>query len=138
MTAGPAYPRPRADADNRHFLDEWREGRLALQACSSCGHKFFYARPLCPNCWSDGLTWISAKGEGEVVSFSLIYRPNDPAFLGEVPIALAEVRLTEGVALLARIVDANPASIRTGMRVGLLPKAEAARFPLPAFRPKGA
>ena len=135
MNPHPAYPQPRADADNRRFLEEWREGRLVFQACGSCGHKFLYARALCPQCWSDALSWVSAKGEGEVVSFSLIYRPNDPAFFDEVPIALAEIRLLEGPALLARIVGAHPGSLKSGMLVCLLSKPEASRFPLPTFGP---
>lgn len=136
MTADTAYPQPQADSDNRHFLKSWREGRMVLQTCSSCGRKFFYARPLCPHCWSDALTWLPAAGEGEVVSFSLIHRPNHPAFLSEVPIALAEIRLIEGVTLLARIVGADPESLRTGMPVRLVSKSEASRFPLPTFRPQ--
>lgn len=135
--ANPAFPQARADTDNRQFLEEWHEGRLAFQACGSCGHKFFYARPLCPNCWSDALSWVLAKGKGDVVSFSLVHRPNDPAFLSEVPIALAEIRLEEGVILLARIVDAKPEAIRSGMPVRLVSKSEASRFPLPTFRPQG-
>lgn len=136
MTTDTAYPQVRSDTDNRHFLDEWREGRLVLQTCGSCGRRFFYARPLCPHCWSDELAWAPAKGEGEVVSYSFIYRPNHPSFLGEVPIALAEIRLVEGVTLLARVIDAAPDSMRTGMPVRLLSKSEASRFPLPTFRPQ--
>lgn len=136
MTTDTAYPRAKADADNRHFLEEWQEGRLVFQTCGSCGCKFFYARPLCPHCWSDALAWVPATGEGKVVSYSLIYRPNHQSFLGEVPIALAEIRLLEGVTLLARIVGASPDSIQTGMPVRLLPKSEATRFPLPTFRPQ--
>lgn len=135
MTTHPTYPQPRADRDNQHFIDEWRDGgRLAFQTCSACGQKFFYPRPLCPHCWSDGLSWTPAQGAGEIVSFSLVYRPNDPAFFDEAPIALAEIRIAEGPTLLARIVGAAPDSIRTGMPVRLVPKSEAGRFPLPAFK----
>jgi uncharacterized OB-fold protein len=136
MTTDTAYPQAKADTDNRHFLEEWQEGRLVFQACESCGRKFFYARPLCPHCWSDALEWVAARGEGEIVSYSLIHRPNHPSFLGEVPIALAEIRLLEGVRLLARVVGAGPGSLRTGMPVRLLSKSEASRFPLPTFRPQ--
>lgn len=133
MTSHSAYPQPRADRDNQHFLDEWRDGRLAFQACGSCGHKFFYPRPLCPHCWSDQLTWMQAEGRGQVVSFSLVHRPNDPAFIDEAPIALAEIRIAEGPTLLARLVDAASESIQMGMPVRLVPKSGAGRFPLPAF-----
>jgi hypothetical protein len=81
------------------------------------------------------LTWLPAAGDGEVVSFSLIHRPNHPSFFGEVPIVLAEIRLVEGVTLLARIVGAAPNSLRSGLPVRLVSKSEAARFPLPTFEP---
>ena len=137
MTGNAEYPQPQADTDNRRFLESWREGRLALQACGSCGRKFYYARPLCPHCWSEALTWLPAAGVGEVISYSLIHRPNHPSFFGEVPIALAEIRLVEGVTLLARVVGAAPGLLRSGLPVRLVSIPEAARFPLPTFEPAG-
>lgn len=137
MTAHTAYPQPHADSDNRHFVESWREGRLVLQKCGSCGRAFFYARPLCPYCWSDALTWLPSAGDGELVSFSLIHRPNHSSFFEEVPIVLAEIHLVEGVTLLARVVDVAPDSLHVGMPVCLISTSEAKRFPLPTFRPQG-
>lgn len=130
------YPEPQADRDNAAFLDAWRQGRLLLQACTGCGRSFFYPRPLCPHCWSDTLSWKPVPGRGEVVSFSLIHRPNHPSFFEEVPIVLAEICVAEGVTLLARIVGAAPNSIRSGMPVQLVSKVEASRYPLPTFKPE--
>ena len=128
------YPGPQADRDNAEFLTAWWEGRLMLQSCADCGRGFFYPRPLCPHCWSASLTWIAAAGRGEVVAFSLIYRPNHPAFFAETPIALDEIRIMEGVTLLARIIGANPSELRSGMAVHLVPMPDAAHFPLPTFQ----
>ncbi|MFI4988706.1 MAG: Zn-ribbon domain-containing OB-fold protein [Alphaproteobacteria bacterium] len=134
MSSNPAaYPQPQEDDDNRAFLAAWRQGRLLIQVCADCGRHFFYPRPLCPHCWSADLRSKDAAGQGEVVSFSLIHRPNHPSFSDEVPIALAEVRLAEGVLLLARIVGVDPAALRSGMAVRLVPRSEAARYPLPTF-----
>jgi len=129
------YPQAQEDGDNRGFLEAWRDGRLAVQVCGACGRSFFYPRPLCPYCWSDRLSWRTLPGNGEVVSFSMIYRPNHPSFLGEVPIVLAEIRVMEGVTLLARIVGTAREVVRTGMQVCLVPKLEAGRYPLPTFQP---
>ena len=130
------YPQPQGDRDNAAFLEAWRQGRLLLQACGDCGRSFFYPRPLCPHCWSDALSWKPVPGRGEVVSFSLIHRPNHPSFFDEVPILLAEIRVAEGVTLLARIVGAAPDSICSGMPVRLVSKGEASRYPLPTFQPE--
>lgn len=129
------YPVPAEDEDNRPMLQAWREGRLVLPACQSCGRTFFYPRPLCPHCWSDTLRWREASGEATVVSFSLVRRPNDPAFFDEAPIVLAELMLAEGVAMLARIVDVAPDAVASGMRVSLVGPPRAARFGLPTFAP---
>lgn len=128
----PQYPQPVADADNRPFLDGWRQGRLCLQHCGNCGKTVFYPRPLCPHCWSTDLEWRQASGRGTVVSYSRIFRPNHPAFNDEVPIILAEIQLAEGAALLARILDDD---VHSGMAVTLATSAEATeRFPLPIFQ----
>ena len=48
---------------------------------------------------------------------------------------LAEITLDDGGAMLARVITSEPAAVASGMRVELVPMPEAARFPLPTFRP---
>lgn len=129
------YPRPFEDADNRPLLEAWRAGLLVLQHCSGCGGVFFYPRPLCPTCWSQALEWRNAQGIGQIVSYSLVFRPSHPAFGDEIPIVLAEIALPEGVHMIARIVCENPDAVRSGLDVELISEPEqAARYPLPTFR----
>lgn len=128
-------PRAYSDADNREFLAAWQTGRLVVQACGECGRRFFYPRPLCPHCWSDHLEWRDLPGDGEIVSFSLVYRPNHSAFIEEVPIVLAEIRVTEGITMLCRVVGATPEGLRAGLPVRLVRSSRATRYPLPTFEP---
>jgi uncharacterized OB-fold protein len=130
----PAYPQPREDTDNAVFLAGWRRGQLIIQRCSGCGTAFLYPRPLCPLCWSAELADEASSGRGTIVSYSAIERPNDPAFNGETPILLAEVKLAEGASLLARIVACRREDISSGLQVELAPAGVAARYPLPVFR----
>jgi uncharacterized OB-fold protein len=126
------YPQAVETIDNAPYLQCWRQGKLMLQYCSHCSKSVFYPRAMCPDCWNPKLDWNEASGTGHVVSYSLISRPNHPAFNDEVPIALAEIMLDEGVAMLARILDVTP---HTGMRVMLAnDPATIARYPLPIFR----
>jgi uncharacterized OB-fold protein len=128
------YPQPREDADNAEFLNAWREGHLVLQACRQCTKVFFYPRPVCPYCWSDELENRMSPGRGRIVSYSLVHRPNDPAFEDETPIVLAEVALSEGATLLARIINAPVGEIHSRVEVEL-PKPEIAKlYPLPVFQ----
>lgn len=130
----PPYPQPRKDVDNAAFIAAWQTGRVLLQRCQACGKTFFYPRPICPHCWSDKLSPHESTGRGTVVSFSRIYRPNDAAFDHEVPIVLAEVALAEGATMLARIVDCDPAAVRSGLEVEVSTDAAARGLPLPAFK----
>ena len=129
----PSYPKPREDADNAAFLAAWRNGELLIQHCNGCGKSVFYPRPICPHCWSDRLENRRATGRGKIVSYSLVHRPNDPAFKDEVPIVLAEVALAEGALILARLVSCDAAKVTSGLAVVLPPPDVCARYPLPVF-----
>jgi len=130
------YPEPRETPTNAPMLRAWREeAALALQRCEGCGRAFFYPRPMCPHCWSPRLAWERAAGTGRVVSFSRIHRGLPAAFAAEAPVVLAEIELPEGARLIARILTDAPQDAHSGMAVRLLAKPEAARFPLPTFRP---
>ena len=111
------YPQPHEDADNRPMLEAWREGRLLIQSCDTCGSLFFYPRPLCPDCWSEHLTWREASGAGLIVSYSLVFRPNHPSFNEEIPIILAEIKLVEGPSMITRIVGCDAGQVRSGLPV---------------------
>jgi uncharacterized protein len=132
MTNSP-YPQPREDADNAAFLSAWRQGRLLIQHCNGCGRSIFYPRPICPYCWAGNLESREASGGGKVISYSLVRRPNDPAFNDEVPIILAEIELAEGARLIARLVGCDPAQVHSSHAVALPPPGVCARYPLPVF-----
>ena len=133
MTQHP-YPQPREDADNRAFLSAWRNGELHIQHCGACGRSVFYPRAMCPHCWSNALETRKATGRGRIVAYSLVHRPNDPAFNDEVPIVLVEIALEEGALLLARIVGCDPSGVASGMAVELPATEVCARYPLPVFQ----
>jgi uncharacterized OB-fold protein len=131
-----AYPQPQETPTNAPMLAAWRtDGALALQRCAACAHVFFYPRAVCPRCWSPRLDWIRAAGEGRVISFSRIHRGLAEPFAAEAPIVLAEVALPEGASLIARVICDDPQAACSGMAVRLLPMPDAARYPLPTFRP---
>ena len=134
MTDEANYPRPHEDAENRPMLEAWSRGLLFLQRCTDCGAAASYPRPVCPHCWSDRLEFEQASGQGEIVAWSLVHRPNHESFFAEAPIVLAEIALSEGVNLIAR-VECAPDCVRSGATVGLVTDPE--RYPLPTFRLKG-
>ena len=135
MTSPDSTPIPREDEDNRAFLEAWRnEGKILLQKAADGGRPFFYPRPICPYTGSADLVALNASGKGRIVSFSLVRRPNHPAFKDEVPIILAEIVLGAGACLLARIICDDPGQIASGLPVETLADSERRHYPLPTFR----
>ena len=134
MTAS-IYPEPTLTSTNAPLIEGWRRGELMLQHCSQCRAVIFFPRHLCPHCWSTDLEWKRSSGRGRIVSYSHVYSQVAAPFAAEAPTILAEITLDDGGAMLARVITSEPAAVASGMRVELVPMPEAARFPLPTFRP---
>ncbi|HEV7820715.1 MAG TPA: OB-fold domain-containing protein [Burkholderiales bacterium] len=129
------YPQPTLTATNAPLIEGWRRGELMMQHCVQCHAVIFFPRHICPGCWSTQLEWKRSSGQGRIVSYSHVYSQVAAPFAAEAPTILAEIALKDGGTMLARIISSEPATIASGMAVELVPMPEAARFPLPTFRP---
>jgi len=125
-----AFPVP--DAVTQPFWDGVAEGVLRLQWCATCGRHVFYPRAVCPQCMSDDLEWVEASGAGAVHSFTVVHRA-PPDYRDDVPYVVALVDLDEGVRMMTRLVDVEPAAVSVGMPVELAIRGEPR---LPYFRPR--
>ena len=136
MAAELAQPVPVVTSTNRRFFEEAARGRLALQRCGRCGALIYFPRVACPRCLAtEGLEWTIVSGRGTVYSFTIIHRPQHPAFFSRVPIVLAAIKLTEGPLMVSTLenVAANDATI--GMRVVMTPELFEPGLAIPKFRP---
>jgi uncharacterized OB-fold protein len=123
-------PQPRADAGGAHYWAEAARGRLVLRACSTCGRCHFPPRHACPSCWSHELTWIEARGNAIVYSFTVMRRAPGAAWQARVPYVLALVDLPEGVRMMANIVGSDALGVAIGEQVEVSFEARgAARVP---------
>jgi uncharacterized OB-fold protein len=130
-----SYPEPTLTGTNRPLIESWKRGALVLQHCGACNHVIFFPRELCPKCWSTQLEWKQHSGRGRVVSSSRVYSHVTEPFVNESPVTLAEIELSDGGAMLARIVDVpDEAEITSGAAVELVPMPQAERYTLPTFR----
>jgi uncharacterized OB-fold protein len=74
---------------------------------------------------------VDASGAGRVHSFTVVHRaPNE--YRDEAPYVVALVDLAEGVRMMTRLVDVEPADVSVGMPVELAIGGDPA---LPRFRP---
>jgi uncharacterized OB-fold protein len=125
-------PYPVPDAETAPFWEAVAAGRLDLQRCRSCHRHVFYPRSLCPHCGGVDLDWVTVSGNGTVYSFTVVHRA--PAeFQAEAPYVVALVELEEGVRMLTRLVEVEPAEVRVAMPVEVILRGEP---PLPYFRPR--
>lgn len=127
QVAGPIY-----EPLNRLFWELAAQGELRVQRCSTCEKHVFYPRPICPHCWADTLTWVTASGKATLKSFSEVWKPGHPGWIPAIPYIVGLVKLDEGPTLLSHIfVDDNHA--RVGDRLVFAPTNIGGRV-LPCFR----
>jgi uncharacterized protein len=97
------------------YLQDAREGRLAYQQCSECGHLQAFVRPFCSSCGSGSVEWKAAAGEGRVVAMTTLHRAPTPDYKAQIPYAIALVELAEG----PRVMGHAEADLTVGERVTL-------------------
>lgn len=127
-------PIPVAAPVSRPFWDGCQSHQLLFQECEECGEAVFPPQPWCPMDLSSSLNWRPSDGNGQVYSFSVVERPQTPAF--DVPYTVAIVRLDEGFLMISSIVDCPSTEVVTGMRVEVVFDEVADGFLLPNFRPR--
>jgi uncharacterized OB-fold protein len=95
------------------FWEGVAAGEVRIRRCEDCGLHSHPRQEACEHCYSDRLDWIVVGGEGEIYTYSTVYRP--PAGRLEEPYSLGFVRLSEGVFLFTEIIPWQDA--RIGARV---------------------
>lgn len=121
-------PAPSETPETRPYWDAARRGELLVRRCRDCGEAHHYPRSACPFCLGE-TEWETASGKGEIYSYSLMLK-------AEQPYVIAYVRLDEGPVVMTNIVDTRASAISIGARVSLVFKeTEGDGAPLPMFTP---
>lgn len=125
-----AFPVP--DAVSLPFWEGIADGVLRVQRCGACGRHVFYPRAVCPFCAASELDWVDAGGRGRIHSYTVVHRA-PPEYREEVPYVVALVELDEGVRMMTRLVDVEPAEVRVDLPVEVAIRGDPR---LPYFRPR--
>jgi uncharacterized OB-fold protein len=104
----------------KSFFEDARAGRLTGIRCSRCGELAIPPKEFCASCGQREWQPVPLQGAGTIVSFTVI-RVAPRGRGGEVPYAVAVVRLAEGVSLLGRVVDIPFEALRAGLAVRFRP-----------------
>lgn len=120
---------PAMNPGDQEYFDAAAEGKLMLKKCGECNEVHHYPRALCPFCFSDKVSWVEAKGTGEIYTYSVTRRG------GPVPYCIAYVTLDEGVKMMTNIVDTDLDTIKIGQKVKVVFKKSENGTSVPMFAP---
>lgn len=103
-------PLPKVTPETAPFWEATVDGRLLLRECDDCGLVYYYPRILCPDCFSDDVTWVEATGNGTIYSYSISEKVDGwPA--EELPLIVTYVELEEGPRLITNLVNCDPEEV---------------------------
>jgi uncharacterized OB-fold protein len=125
---------PRPTPETQAYWDAAKEHRLLIQQCGDCNAHQFYPRPTCTHCNSDNMTWVEAKGDATLVSWSVIDRPVSKAYADANSSILALVALAEGPSMMTNIVDCDPGDLSIGETVTVVYEDWTGEISVPKFK----
>jgi uncharacterized OB-fold protein len=105
-------PLPRPTALSKPHWDGCREGILRVQRCADCEEYVFIPQVVCPRCLGGDLEWVASSGRGTLYSYTIVHRPQQPAF--EVPYVPIIVELEEGWFMLSNLDSSGGHGVSTG------------------------
>jgi uncharacterized OB-fold protein len=126
-------PLPQPTPESAPFWEGCARGELLFQRCAKCGTPNFVPAAACRNCLSPELSWEASAGKGSLYSWTIIWRPQTPAF--EVPYAVGIVDIDEGYQMLSAIIDCDADDLRLGLRLEVDFRKMSDEITLPYFRP---
>jgi uncharacterized OB-fold protein len=124
-------PVPVPTSDTVEFWNACNHGQLLYQRCADCRHVQFYPRPFCTVCQSAQVTSHVSDGRGTIHSFTVVHRPANRSFEGDVPFVLALIDLDEGFRIMTNIVGEGRlgASIEQRVRIVFEPRTPDQNIP---------
>lgn len=128
-------PLPEINPWSIAFWDGAKQHRLLIQECKDCGEKIFYPRKMCPQCWSQRLSWAEASGRGKIFSYSVTLTGVEEKFVEDLPFVLALVDLEEGVRMMTNIVNCPPENVSIGMDVEVVFEDVTEDISIPKWQP---
>lgn len=90
------------------------DGKLLAAHCPDCGRWHFPADADCPYCSAERCETRTLAGTGTLWLYTGV-RNRPPGYEGEVPFGFGVVELPEGLRIITRLTEPDPAALRVGM-----------------------
>ncbi len=122
------YGPPAVNLETKPFWEATAKGEFLIKRCKDCGEPHYYPRTLCPFCFSEKTEWEKTSGEGEIYTFSAMYRGGQPYGIGY-------VKLKEGPYVLTNFVDCDLKTLKIGQKVKVQFAETPSPYKQPVFKP---
>ena len=112
-------PLPQPTEFTQPFFDNLRQHVFSVPRCQDCGDYGWVPYPACRSCQSLNVVWTPVSGEGEVYTYSVVYR-GPGAFSNEVPYVICMGRLKEhprSCIVGGNMINVDPLQVRIGMKI---------------------
>ncbi len=131
----PGTPAPVPSIFSAPYWEGCARGELRFLRCANCRLALADAPRICWRCHSRVLNWEVSEGRGRLYSWTIVWRPQTPAF--EVPYAVAIVDLAEGCSIISAVIGCTPEDLVEGMDLAVEFHPNSDDLSLPYFRPVG-
>ncbi len=88
-------------------------------ACLACLRHHFPRSTTCPYCGSDRTESVDLPSEGRLWAWTAVTAP-PPGYRGEVPFGFGVVELPDGLRVLGRLTEADPARLSAGQQMSVV------------------
>jgi uncharacterized OB-fold protein len=129
----PGTPAPVPSLFSAQYWEGCAQGELRYLRCSSCHLAIADAARICWRCHSRDLRWEESGGRGRLYSWTIVWRPQTPAF--QVPYSVAIVQLDEGIFVVSSVIGCAPEDLAEGMELAVEFHPVNDAMKLPYFRP---
>jgi uncharacterized OB-fold protein len=129
-----AIPHRHPSPLSRPFWEGLTKHELLFQRCGECKGSTHTPAVVCAHCGARTLTWVPSTGRGTVYSWTIVWRPQTPAF--SVPYVPIIVDMEEGWQMLSNLVGCEHDAVHVGQAAEVVFHPLADDVTLPYFRPR--
>ncbi len=91
---------------------------LLASRCTNCGNVLFPRADACPYCAAEDPEPVELARPGTLWAWTAVTAP-PPGYRGEVPFGVGVVELPEGVRVITRLTEGDPATLALGQAMEL-------------------
>ncbi len=93
--------------------------RLLGGRCDTCGRHHFPRQDTCPYCSADGVRPVELSSTGVLWAWTAV-TTSPPGYVGDVPYGFGVVELPEGLRVITRLTEPDPARLSAGAPMELV------------------